>query len=172
MPFSDGRPGTMPHMGSWRLGMFVYNLRLQCCRLFTDHSNSGSPTFQTSYCSAGVRPQQAAPYGADRHLDHLDIVVTTDGDRATCRWGGCNATLLGGTYKAHFKGHHSAGRVSEDARCQWVGCRSKPMKAGSLERHVRVGQLHMVRFQCSRCGAKRRRDAYVSQHGPARLCEA
>ncbi|KAH9855477.1 hypothetical protein C2E23DRAFT_882865 [Lenzites betulinus] len=97
-----------------------------------------------------VPPQHTAPGGDNRRLDALDIVITRDDAQVTCSWGACNATMLGGTYKAHFKSHHSAGRVSEDARCQWAGCRSKPMKAGSLARHVL--------------------DVHLQMHGPARLC--
>ncbi|KAI0828522.1 hypothetical protein BC628DRAFT_72749 [Trametes gibbosa] len=124
-------------------------------------------------------PSKRADTGMVRSLGLGDVPLTKDHDSVTCRWNGCEMVMKGQNFKSHLLGYDVRGHrahidslagAGKYTRCHWAGCRAPEMKVASLERHVLNMHVQMDRYRCSRCGTTKRKDAYLSQHGPARHC--
>ncbi|KAI0354076.1 hypothetical protein OH77DRAFT_538554 [Trametes cingulata] len=139
---------------------------------------SGS-SHNTSLVVASSRPSRAV--GTDtpmeRTLGEGDEIVKDARKPVLCNWnGGCGIWVdpkylhnhLRGQHKAHIDLLETAG---PKVPCHWgPGCNSHPMQVASLARHIRHKHLQLCRVRCSRCGACKRQDSYLANHGPARYC--
>ncbi|KAI0828551.1 hypothetical protein BC628DRAFT_77168 [Trametes gibbosa] len=123
-------------------------------------------------------PSKRADTGMVRSVGSGDVPLTKDHDSVTCRWNGCEMAMKGQDFKAHLLGYDARGHrahidglagAGKYTHCHWDGCRAPEMKVASLKRHVLNMHVQMDRYRCSRCGTTKRKDAYLSQHGPARL---
>ncbi|KAJ7136373.1 hypothetical protein C8R43DRAFT_1132527 [Mycena crocata] len=125
-------------------------------------SKSGNDMFHVG-CQLDMQLSRSAIH--DRVMAAKETSLTAQ-PSVVCQWDGCTDNIPADNIVGHLATAHGIDRKQADVYCRFPGCKRewKPMRGDSLAKHLRSGDHHAIKVQCTLCGEVCARPDALTRH--------